>query len=434
MSYQDLWAEPAVAGRIASGIEKHRKGDGVVQVTDFGGKPLPGVKVRVKQHDSSFHFGANIFQLGGFPTEELNRRYEEAFCGLFNGATVPFYWRTLEPEQGSPRFAAGSVPIVRRPPPDTVVEFCQKRGLRMHGHTLVWAFKKWSVPDWLSEDIAVSGPLWEKRIREIGTRYGNVIKQWDVLNEARSDYGFPRAQPMPENYERLAFKWAEENFPDDVRLDINETSGFWLTKLDEATRRWDLENPAYHELIRNLLDDHARIGAVGLQFHLFSDKELERVMAGELHDPARLFDALDRYGEFGLPIHVSEITLTSPGNTAGGLEAQAEAARNFYRLWFSHPAVTAISWWNVPDGGAAPGENQVFPGLLFDDLRPKPSYDALRDLLHHEWRTDVTGVTDEHGRFAFRGFHGRYVVRTEDGFESVLGLRPGQTGNVTIRL
>jgi endo-1,4-beta-xylanase len=434
MSYQDLWAAPEIAGRIDDGIERNRKSEGVVRITDFAGKPLSGVKVRVRQHDSSFHFGANIFQLGGYPTAELNRRYEEAYCGLFNAATVPFYWRTQEPEQGSPRFGTDSVPITRRPPPDAVVKFCQERGLRMHGHTLVWAFRRWSVPDWLPEDIAVSGPLWEKRIRELGARYGDTIKSWDVLNEARSDYGYPRSQPMPENYERLAFKWAEAHFPADVRFDINETSGFWLTKPNETTGRWDLNNPAYHRLIRSLLDDRARLGWVGLQFHLFTDREQEQVHAGELHPPARLFDALDHYGEFGLPLHVSEITLTSPGNTPAGLEAQAQIARNFYRLWFSHAAVGGISWWNVPDGGAAPGEDRVFPGLLFPDLRPKPAYEALRELLHHEWRTDVTGVTDENGHVKFRGFHGRYVVRTQDGFESTLTLQPGKPGDTLIRL
>ncbi len=113
-AYNKLWANPALQTRINEGIRLHRQSDAVIRVTDYAGKPLPGVKVVAAQHDSSFHFGANIFKLGDYADEQLNRDYEDAFCTLFNGATVPFYWRALEPEQGRPRWAEHSVPLARR--------------------------------------------------------------------------------------------------------------------------------------------------------------------------------------------------------------------------------------------------------------------------------------------------------------------------------
>lgn len=114
---------------------------------------------------------------------------------------------------------------------------------------------------------------------------------------------------------------------------------------------------------------------------------------------------------------MSEITLTAPGNDASGQAAQAEVARNFYRLWFSHPSVDSITWWNVPDGGAAPGEDRVFSGLLNRDLTPKPAYDVLKNLLHNEWRTESGGATDADGRHGFRGFAGTYRVTVSHGGE-----------------
>ncbi|MEI6033746.1 MAG: endo-1,4-beta-xylanase [Verrucomicrobiae bacterium] len=411
-SYKRLWGDPELERRIDEGISRHRKSDGVIRITDAGGRPLPGTRVEVRQLDSAFHFGANIFMLGGYPTDELNRKYEEAFCGLFNGATVPFYWRGLEPEQGRPRYSADSAPFARRPPPDVVIAFCESRGIRMHGHYLVWDFIKWSIPEWLPADPAASEPIWENRVREIGGRYGRRIGRWDVVNEAvagtwRPSGGFP----MPEDYERKAFAWAEKYFPADARLDINETVDAWEKDLD-----------AYCGLVTRLLDDKARIGGVGLQFHLFADEDMRRVLAGELYPPGKLLDALDRCGALDRPIHISEITLTSPGNSDEGLRAQAEVARNYYRLWFSHRAVDGITWWNVPDGGAAPGEDNVFSGLLHDDLSPKPAYHALKDLLHREWRTEASGATGEDGCFRFRGFHGKYLVKTESGAESSIVL------------
>lgn len=429
LSYEKLWADPALQNRIGEGIRLHRQSDAVIRVADYEGRPLAGVKVVATQHDSPFHFGSNIFKLGDYASGALNRGYEDAFCALFNGATVPFYWRTLEPEQGRPRFAEHGVPIARRPPPDRVVKFCGERGLRMHGHTLVWNLRKWSVPDWLPENADDAAPFWEKRIREIGARYGDSIKRWDVLNEAVAHYErLPRGLKMQPDYEAKSFEWAEKHLPADARLDINE-----------VTDAWGHAGKEYGDLIGRLIASGRRIGGVGLQFHLFSDAELSRVLAGETFRPESLLSALDHYGRFNLPVHISEITLTAPGNTPEGLAAQALVARNFYRLWFSHAATEGITWWNLPDGGAAQGENKVYSGLLFEDMSPKPAYLALQKLIREEWRTRAEGVTDADGVFRFRGFHGSYLLNTEidradSGIQSAVTLEPGKTAKQLIRL
>ncbi|MDR1281184.1 MAG: endo-1,4-beta-xylanase [Opitutaceae bacterium] len=436
--YEKLWSDPALQARIDDGIRRHRQSDAVIRTIDFAGRPMPGVRVRVRQHDSPFHFGANLFKLGDYPLVELNRRYEEAFCALFNGATVPFYWRTLEPEQGRPRFGAHSVPLARRPPPDRVVRFCEERGLRMHGHTLVWCLRKWSVPDWLPENPDEAAALWEKRIAEIAARYGDRIKRWDVLNEPVAFYDrTPRGIRMPDDYEGKSFAWAEKHFPPDVRFDVNEITPAWSQGERDG---WTDKRGDLSRLLERLLSAGRRVGGIGLQFHAFSDAEFEKVLSGRIHTPEMLLGALDHYyAHFNLPVHVSEITLTAPGNTAEGLDAQAVVARNFYRLWFSHPAVEGITWWNLPDGGAAPGENKVCSGLLFEDMRPKPAWHALRNLIHHEWRTRTEGVTDADGCFRFRGFHGSCVINTESGnvdsgIQSSITLEPGKIASQLIRL
>lgn len=396
-AHPDYWNQPELSARIDDSIERHRKSEAVLRVTDVTGKPLAGVPVAVRQLDSSFHFGANIFMLDGFPSTELNRLYEERYCALFNGATVPFYWKTLEPEPDKLRFAADSPFLARRPPPDRVVDFCEEKGLRMHGHTLVWNLRKYSTPDWLPEDFAQAVPLWKKRIHEIAARYGKRIPRWDVLNERVANYQVPDAHPMPDNYEQAAFDWAGAEFPPQTQFDINEVTSAWSRDCDR-----------YLDLIRRLLADGARIDGIGLQFHLFEDAALLELLSGSFFPPGQLLEALDRYGALQRPVHVSEITLTSPGNTPEGRQQQALAATSLYRLWFSHPSVRGITWWNVPDGGAAPDENKVFSGLIDAHLQPKPAYEALHHLIHHEWRTTFSGVTDADGCLRFRGFHGRY--------------------------
>jgi len=269
----------------------------------------------------------------------------------------------------------------------------------MHGHTLVWNFLKWAVPPWLPEDPVEIERLIDKRIREIADRYGDVIPSWDVVNEAASDYPPELLHKFPGDYEQKAFASAARHFPKTTRLDINEITKYWYP-----------HKRMFANLVRRLLDQGSALGGLGLQIHLFRDDDMLRFSEGELYPPADIFGTLDLYAEFALPIHISEITLTSPDNSERGLALQANAVEKLYRLWFSHPAVREISWWNVADGGAAPGEDTVNSGLLLADMSPKPAYHVLQRLIHEEWRTTASGVTDTDGRFSFRGFHGTYRI------------------------
>ena len=89
--------------RVQTGIELHRKGWANLTFVDGQGRPVPGVTVEASQRTHDFHYGANLFMLDEFETEEKNAAYREAFKDHFNFATLPFYWDTLEPEEGKPR-------------------------------------------------------------------------------------------------------------------------------------------------------------------------------------------------------------------------------------------------------------------------------------------------------------------------------------------
>jgi hypothetical protein len=89
--------------------------------------------------------------------------------------------------------------------------------------------------------------------------------------------------------------------------------------------------------------------------------------------------------------------------------AQADYAVKFYRVCFAHPAMRAITWWDLCDQGSwLPGG-----GMLRADMSPKPVYEQLQRLIHDEWKTRATGATDDSGRFAFRGFLGKYRLASQ---------------------
>lgn len=393
--YKNQWNDPAVKQRIDEGIEKHRKGDASIIFSNLKGD----AKIEIKQLKHGFLFGSNIFMLNGFKTAAENLRYETVFKELFNLACVPFYWKTLEPEQGKPRYTANSSFIYRRPPPDPVLDFCAKNGITPKGHTLVWDNPTHSIPAWLPVDTSKIQPLIDARIKELALRYGSKIKTWDVVNEVLKDH--PDV-PMPPEYALRAFRAAQKYFPTSTRLFINEVT-------TESWQNFHREYTPYKLLIDHLRQKGIKIGGIGLQFHFFSESLHQDVLAGKAMKPSDLFRSLDLYAQYKVPVHVSEITIPTLPNTAEGLKNQAELTRNFYRLWFSHPAIEAIIWWNVADGTAVAGEDKWRGGFLDEALQPKPSFQALNQLINQEWKTNFSTNTDKTS-FSFRGFYGDYVA------------------------
>ncbi|MDD4869815.1 MAG: endo-1,4-beta-xylanase [Kiritimatiellae bacterium] len=393
--YLKFWDEPAVQTRITEDIRSNRMAEARLN--------LPSVKpdsdVTIEQTGHQFLFGGNIFLFGDLKTSEKNKRYEETFGTLFNAATVPFYWKTLEPEQGKPRFTADSSYEYRRPPTDPVVAFCESRGVNMNGHAIIYGMRRWGHPVWMPEDRKAMEPIFEKHVKELAERYSTRVQRWDVVNESidQANRGL-----MPDDYTYKTFTWAAKYFPSAVRFGINDCDMH-----GGPSKR-------YVEIIRDLIDRGIRIDTVGVQMHIFNPKESQRIAEGaDILTPAKNVAVLDCLKAAGRPIHISEVTVSAPDDTEAGKTIQAEIARNLYRLWFSYPEVMGITWWNVADGGAAPGEPS-YSGLYDKEINPKPVYHALNALINREWRTRLTLKAGVGKPVTFRGFKGRYRVTWTD--------------------
>lgn len=291
-AYRRLWEDDALQERIERDTRRHRMGDIAVCVTGADGGPRPGVEVRVEQTGSHILFGANLFMVDAYEGAAAER-FERHFVELFNAGTLSLYWRDLEPAPGTLRFAADSPRIRRRPPVDVALAFAQRHGLNVNGHPLVWDFRRWSVPPWLSDADCRRGDCWERRIAQIAERYGHVIPRWDVVNEVLSSPKRPaESVPMPEGYARKSFAWAQRHLPDAAHLMINETT-------HDA---WHGGRAAYRALVEGLIADGAKVDGIGLQFHAFTDDAMARIGGGELHRPTELLAALDDLGTLGRPL------------------------------------------------------------------------------------------------------------------------------------
>lgn len=396
-AYQKMW--DAVAGQIDRGIEQHRKADAAIEVVGADGRPVAGAALRIRQKTHEFLFGCNLFALGQLATPELNRKYEEAFARIHNFATVPFYWRELEPEDGKPRFAEGSKPIWRRPPPDQLVRWCKARGITPKGHALMYS-KTMFMPDWIPRDDPQRlKALAVRHMTEIAGRYGRDIVVWDVVNEELPRLANPHQwHAVQDDYLAWCFEEAGRLFPRTARLLINDG-------IDQS----HVTTAEYEKLVKGLLDRRLRVEGIGIQFHTSRGA----MFSGKVYSPGRMTAVYERLGRLGLPLYITEITV--PGVGKDGAAQQGAIVANLYRLWFSTPSMAGVTWWNLADNTAFGNENAALGGLLDKDMNPKPAYVALDKLINHDWKTSLSTKTDARGKAALRGFCGKYAVQVTVG-------------------
>ncbi len=451
-AYWDLW-NPEVQTRIDRDIEKYRKADALLEIEGLAA----GTEVKIEQISHDFIFGAHIFNFNQLGTTERNKRYKELYGSLFNSATIAFYWRPFEMQPDRLRFREEywdteeywnqveepeKKPHWRRPATDPVVEFCESKGIRLHGHTITWGSTKWQHPEWLFEQFCPDDEkqkfnelgreklyelttdqiekmmpvftgeinrIFKKRIADLAGYYKGRIHSWDVVNESATDYGLGRMAPgdkickshyglMPGDYTYESFKTANRVFPSEVLLNINDF------KNDQN----------YVDQVNDLRRRGCKIDMMGSQMHLFNPQQCLDIANGKATEtPEIVWNKMATLSKAGLPIHLSEITITSPGDDEKGLEIQAVITRNLYRLWFSIEKMMGITWWNVVDGCGAPGEPTI-SGIFTRDMEPKPSYYILYQLINKEWKTKETISAKEEGIVSFRGFKGEYIVTWKD--------------------
>ncbi len=387
---------------------KHRRAEARLRLLNPDGTPAAGLPVRIDQASHSFLFGCGAFDALALAaareeTEKaLLRERMDKWLGLFDYGTLPFYWGLYEPEEGQTAFRETMA----------AASWLRERGVHVKGHPLCWHTV---CAPWLLQ-YSNAGILRRQieRVRREVTAYRGVVGLWDVINEAVIMPDFDRYDNAVTRICRETgrvrlvkelFAAARESNPDAVLL-INDFN----------------ISPAYARLLEELLEADVPIDAIGIQSHqhqgCWGREKLEEV--------------LERFSRFGLPLHFTENTLISgelmPAHivdlndwqveswpsTPEGEERQAREITELYTVLFSHPLVEAITTWDFIDGGWLNAPS----GLLRADGSEKPSYHALRALIHGAWETHETRTTDADGFLSFTGFKGGYTLQSEVGTAS----------------
>ena len=392
----------------------HRRQKADVRILKDG-KPVANADVKIRMTKHEFLFGCGAFEsinmtppkceadrnLYKTVTSEegaaFYRERMEMWLEIFNFGTLPFYWGKFERIEG--------FPITEQ-----VLEaarWLKERGITLKGHPLCWHTNsaqwllKYPTDEILRKQLA--------RIRREVEDFRGLIDMWDVINEVvimpefdRYDNPVTRICQQLGRAEtvRATFDAAREKNPGATLL-INDFN----------------TSPKYEALIEECLDKGVKIDVIGIQSHQHQ---------GYWGDE-KLYDVLERFSRFGLPLHFTENTFTSghimpawiddlndyqiPSwpSTEEGLARQAADVEHFYRILFSCPQVEAITTWHFQDGAwlGAPA------GFVTVENRKKPSFHALKHLIREEWWTNLDARTDAAGTVALEGYRGEYIAEVD---------------------
>lgn len=387
---------------IQEGIEKNRKGNFVVKTN------AKKVKVTLKNH--KFRFGCNLFMLDEFPDDpNKNVIYRQKFKEVFNLATLPFYWDATEPEEDKTRYEIGSPALYRRPPVDLCIKYCEENNIEPREHALCYDN---FFPDWLVDKTVPEIKQYiVKRMQQISRRYADKIPTIEVTNEMFWDKGKTPIYADPD-FMVFCYEQAAKYFPKN-ELCINEWSGdIW----NKNPLPWN----NYYLIIENLLLKGARVDAIGMQYHMFYNKDDYFKSTRRVYNLRHLIQVMDNFARLKKPFQITEITIPAFTEESADEQAQADIIEQLYSTWFSYPNVEQIIYWNLVDGYAAftepgnmtAGENVYRGGLLRFDLSEKPAFQRIKHLVKDVWTTNEQLET-KGGAASFRGFYGEYEVEAD---------------------
>ncbi len=256
---------------------------------------------------------------------------------------------------------------------DAIVQFAEANNMKVRGHTLLW---HQSMPDWI-QNADFTPAQWEQVIHDhIATvvgRYKGRVAYWDVLNEAINDEaavtGTLRktvwSDGLGADFIDKAFIWAHEADPDAL-----------LFYNDYGAEDMGGKSDQVYALVKGLVERGVPIHGVGLQMHL---------TVGGAPKPEDVQRNMQRLGELGLQVHITELDIRLPVNASASLfETQARMYREYLEVCLAAKNCTAFVLWGFTDRyswipNSQPGFDHA---LIFDKMyRPKPAYFALREAL-----------------------------------------------------
>lgn len=284
-----------------------------------------------------------------------------------------FKQAALNPSEGVWRFSEA----------DTIADFCRENGIKLRGHCLVWG----GLGSWMTRDgdgnLVTKEVLYERMksyITVVVTRYKDIVRVWDVVNEP---FGYDRKdgefkdndfyQICGEEYITKAFEFAHEADPT-ATLCLNECK----VVNNNVKQKYLLK------YLEKWLDEGVPITAVGIQGH-WSTFEINE-------SPRRLQNVINKLYKLGVDIQITEIDMEVTADKSeifdvvprnAELLQTKKYSQMFEVLRKNADKISSVTFWGVSDNRPftdTDGNTHYPSQLLFDkNNMPKNAYYAVCD-------------------------------------------------------
>lgn len=277
---------------------------------------------------------------------------------------------------------------------DKFVEFGEKYGKTLRGHTLVWHSQ---CPNWFFEDNGetASADLLIERMKDhittVVSRYKGKIDTWDVCNEVLDDsFGLRLSSWLKivgdydgdgDKYDfiEIAFRTAHEADPD-ARLIINDYS------LESSTDK----AITMYNMVKKMLSEGVPVDGVGLQMHVGIDTDVEKA-----RENMKILAKLKEIDpDFILEVTELDMSCYTWGDNSTEIDFKKvekqfnEKYKELFNMFMDlseEGILDSVVFWGYNDGmswlNGYPVQGRTNHPLLIDrDLKFKSAYWALLDL------------------------------------------------------
>ncbi len=373
--------EASASWRVAADarIDSIRKSDLRVKVVNANGQVVPNASVKLEMQRHAFKFGSAVLATGLLENTPDTIKYRKTILELFNHVVLEsdLKWPDWEEYGRVPALAA--------------LKYFKANGLTARGHNLIWPCDNdyclpTDVPALFSNPTALRSRIDQHLVDILGATKGQLT-DWDVINE-------------PSDNKRLSNVLGEDEMAAQLRRAkvLDPVTKMYLNDANNLGEgRSDVE---YKRIIARMIALGAPLEGIGLQGHF----------GYQLTPPAELFTRLTGFGQFGLPLAITEFDVNMFNE-----QLQAEYLRDFLTVAFSSPKVDSFLMW----GFWEPKHWIPNAALYRKDWSIKPNGQAYKDLVLKRWWTNVTGLSNASGQYGTRGFLGNYKVTATLGKKTV---------------
>lgn len=287
---------------------------------------------------------------------------------------------------------------------EEALQWCLDNGVQMRGHTIVWHSQ---TPDWFFREGYESDGAYVNRetmlarldsytkqlMKYCQDNYPGVVYCWDVVNEAvdptNGDLNSAfRCRMENDNKPNMWYHIIGEDYVEQAFRIARKYAAEGVSLFYNDYNTYDAKKSEYIYQLCKSLAEQGLIDGIGMQAYWGLTNPTVAVLESRMK----------RFGELGLELQITELTISPEDLSEENLERQAKRyASLFYMLSTLDTQgggpvnITGVTLFGLMDGYVFYGDSDTSTARLFDTyFQPKPAFDSVKTMLVNAYKNRIT--------------------------------------------